>query len=66
MSFNSYEFAILFPIILLLLRLSSGWLRLSVLLAANVLFLKTFGFKHVAFMMNVILVSYFAMTTART
>ena len=60
MSFNSYEFAIFFPIILLLVRVSSGWLRLSVLLAANALFLQVLGFKHVAFMMSVILVSYFA------
>jgi D-alanyl-lipoteichoic acid acyltransferase DltB (MBOAT superfamily) len=60
MSFNSFEFAIFFPVILLLLRMTTGWLKLCILLASNLLFLYVLGLKHVVFMVNVIVISYIA------
>lgn len=60
MSFNSLEFAIFFPVILVLLRLTCGWPRLCILLAGNFLFLQVLGFKHLVFMINVIAISYLA------
>lgn len=59
-SFNSLEFAIFFPLILLLVRLTGGWFRLCILLAGNFFFLQVLGMKHLIVMVYVIVVAYFA------
>lgn len=60
MSFNSLQFALFFPVILLLLRWTDGWLKLSILLAGNILFLQILGIQHSFFMVYVIATSYLA------
>jgi len=60
MSFNSLQFALFFPVILLLLRFTEGWARLSILLVANIFFLHVLGFLHSFFMVYVIASSYVA------
>jgi alginate O-acetyltransferase complex protein AlgI len=60
MSFNSLQFALFFPVILMLLRWTDGWLKLFILLAGNIIFLQVLGTQHSFFMLYVIATSYLA------
>jgi alginate O-acetyltransferase complex protein AlgI len=60
MSFNSLTFLIFFPVILLLMRSTDGWLKLAILLTGNFFFLHVLGAQHSFFMVYVIATSYVA------
>lgn len=60
MSFNSFAFLIFFPVMLLLLRWTDGWLKLTILLVGNFTFLHVLGIHHSFFMVYVIATSYVA------
>lgn len=60
MSFNSMAFLIFFPVMLMLVRWTDGWLKLTILLAGNFIFLHVLGIQHSFFMVYVIATSYVA------
>ena len=59
MSFNSFEFAIFFPLIFLALRFSASWVKLGLLILGNIAFLHVLGPKHSLLIIYIVLVSYF-------
>jgi alginate O-acetyltransferase complex protein AlgI len=58
LSFNSFQFAIFFPLIFFALRFSQGWFKLGILILGNIIFLHVLGPKHSLLIVYIVFVSY--------